>query len=196
MFPDYSRAMRKLSVLLAFIVVLLAPAFAQAPAPKIDNDFLHTQFGPDFTLVQEVPPLVGDLNGDGVEDIVIAARCKNPLLSQAEHNYTVVDPYYDFYGFGDPKVTTTFSEPNPALRGLMVLIIHGAGPDGWRSLTPRSKFAIVNLPYRSLSVRKMRLHKRIIEAIYVEEAGETGESSAVYFDGKSFRYSPMGGSMQ
>jgi hypothetical protein len=30
----------------------------------------------------------------------------------------------------------------------------------------------------------------------VEEAGEMGGSSAVFFDGKKFRYVPMGGDMQ
>jgi hypothetical protein len=188
--------MRKVPFLLAFMVAVLIPAFGQGPARKIDNEFLHRQFGQEFTLVPEIEPVFGDLNGDGVEDVVIAARCKNPLLDQAEHNYTVIDPYYDFFGFGDPKVTTTFSEPDPVRRGLMVLIIHGARQDAWRSATPQSKYVIVNLPYRTLSVRKMKLRKKTIEAVYIEEAGETGESSALFFDGKKFRYVPMGGSMQ
>lgn len=188
--------MRKASLLLAFTMALLIPAFGQAPARKIDNEFLHQQFGEDFTLVPEIGAVYGDLNGDGVEDVVIAARCKNPLLDQAQHNYTVIDPYYDFYGYGDPKVTTRFSEPDPLRRGLMVLIIHGAGPEAWRSATPKSKFAVVNLPYKTLTVRKMKTRKKTIEAVYIEEAGETGESSALFFDGKKFRYVPMGGSMQ
>lgn len=176
----------------------MLPALGQSPAavPKVDNEFLHQQFGQDFTLVPELGAVFGDLDGDGVQDVVIAARCKNPLLDQADHNYTVIDPYYDFYGYGDPRVTTTFSEPDPVRRGLMVLIIHGAGPDGWHSATPKAKFVVVNLPYKSISVRKMRLKKRTIEAVYVEEAGEFAESSALFFDGRKFRYVPMGGSMQ
>ena len=66
------------------MVAVLIPAFGQGPAArKIDNEFLHQQFGPEFTLVQEIGAVFGDLNGDGVEDVVIAARCKNPLLDQA-----------------------------------------------------------------------------------------------------------------
>jgi hypothetical protein len=190
--------MRKLSLLLAFAVALIIPAFGQSPTSDrtIDNDFVHRQFGPDFTLVPDLPPVFGDLDGDGIEDVVIAARCKNPMLSQGEHNYTVIDPYYDFFGYGEPSVTTTFSEPDPARRGLMILIIHGAKPDAWRSATPKAKYVVVNLPYRTISVRKMKLKKKTVEAVYVEEAGEIGDSSALFFDGRKYRYVPMGGEMQ
>lgn len=190
--------MRQAFLLLAFGVAISISSFGQgqSAARKVDNDFLQQQFGKEFTIVPEVGAVIGDLDGDGVEDIAIAARCKNPMLDQSEHNYTVIDPYYDFFGYGDPKVTTTFSEANPVRRGLVVLVIHGAGPDGWHSATPKAKFVIVNLPYRTISVRKMKLRKKTIEAVYIEESSDTGESSALFYDGKKFRYVPMGGSMQ
>jgi hypothetical protein len=177
---------------------VLLPAFGQKPAAevKIDTDFVHKQFGDQFTFLPEIGASFGDLNGDGVEDAIIAARCNNPMIDQGEHHFTVVDPYYDFFGYGNPKLTTTFSEGNPALRGLVILVSYGAGPEGWRSATPKAKYAIVNLPFKTISVRKMTLKKKHIEAIYVEEASETGESSAVLFDGKKFKYVPMGGSME
>jgi hypothetical protein len=185
-------------LLLAFSVAMVLPALgqAQSSARAIDNDFVQQQFGKEFTLVAEIPPVYGDLDGDGVQDVAIAARCKNPMLDQGEHNYTVIDPYYDFFGYGDPRITTTFSEPDPARRGLVVLVIHGAGPNAWRAATPKAKYVIVNLPYRSISVRKMRMRKRTIEAIYVDEGGELQDTSALFFDGRKFRYVPMGGSME
>ena len=199
--------MRKASFLLAFSLALLLPALAQLPTAaktesakianiKIDNDFVQRQFGNQFTLLSDVPVTVGDLDGDGIEDVAIAARCKNPMLDQGELNYTVVDPYYDYFGYGDPKLTTTFSEGDPKQRGLVVLIIYGATKEGWRSATPKAKYVVVNLPYSTISVRKMKMRKRSIEALYVEEAGEMGDSSAVFFDGKKFHYVPMGGNMQ
>src|SRR5258708_32260634 len=110
--------MRKVSLLLAFSLAMLIPAFGQATvtARKVDNEFVQQQFGKEFTMLPELAAVFGDLDGDGVEDIVMAARCKNPMLDEAQHDYKVIDPYYDFYGYGDPKVTTTVKQPDPARR--------------------------------------------------------------------------------
>jgi len=78
----------------------------------------------------------------------------------------------------------------------VVLVIEGAGASAWRNKTPKSKYVIVNLPFRTVSVRRFKTKKRSVEAIYVEEAGDMGTSSALFFDGKRFRYVPMGGDME
>lgn len=179
--------------------MMAAMLAAQQPASdhkSVDAEFVRQQFGDQFTLVSSVSAAFGDLDGDGVEDVVIAARCKNPMLDQSEHNFTVIDPYNTFFGYGNPQITTTFSEGDPALRGLVVLIIEGAGADTWRSATPKAKYVVVNLPYRAIYVRKFKLKKKTIEALYVEEAGSFGTSGAVFFDGKKFQYVPMGGDME
>lgn len=192
--------MRRIFLAVAFCVAVAVPMFAQGPwatQKRIDNEFVQQQFGTEFTLLPEVASAFGDLDGDGVEDVIIAARCKNPLLDEAEHNYTVIDPYNSFFGYGNPKITTTFSTADPSQRGLVVLIIHGVRPDGWRSPKPKAKYVIVNLPFKAISIRKLQLNKKkTLEAIYVEEAGDLGESSAVFFDGKKFLYVPMGGDME
>jgi hypothetical protein len=191
-------------VFLITLAAILHSVFlaAQQPQPKpsssvsaIDNDFVQKQFGSSCALMG-TPPLVADLNGDGVEDIVIPARCKNPMSDQTENDFTVVDPYYAFYGYGNPKVTTQFSTDVPEDRGLALLVIHGSGSEAWRSATPLAKFAIVNLPFKQVAVKRFHIKKKKIMAIYVEEAGPDPLAAALFWDGKKYRYEPMGGSME
>src|ERR1700693_4546542 len=73
-------------------------AAVSAPALSGDENFIHKQFGEEFSLTPVSTPYVRDVDGDGVDDLVIVARSKKPMLDAAEHSYKVVDPYYDFYG--------------------------------------------------------------------------------------------------
>ena len=105
------------SIVFARTVVALAQ---QAPpsTPSVDNDFIEKQFGSTCTLMPGPPQLKADLDGDGVEDLVVAAHCTNPLADQAEDNFAVIDPYNTFYGYGNTKITTQFASEDPAIRGL------------------------------------------------------------------------------
>jgi hypothetical protein len=163
--------------------------------PTIDNAFVEQQFGSNCRLVG-MPSVRGDLDGDGVEDIVIPARCTSPLMDQAENNYVVIDPYDGFFGYGNPKVTTAFVADDPLRRGFSLLVIHGAGPDAWHAAVPKAKFMLVNIPYRDIKIRKLQVKKKARMAIYVEETGGDAMTSMVYFDGKKYRYDPMGSSME
>ena len=132
----------------------------------------------------------GDLDGDGVEDAVIVVRFKNPLSGQAEFNYKVVDPYYTFNGYGNPKVTVEFGTEDPRHNN-MVLVIHGAGKEGWRAETPKLKFVIINLPFDSLRVAPLMVKKKKVSVIIGEE--ESGGSSSVYWDGKKYKWNEGAG---
>jgi hypothetical protein len=174
-----------------------AVAQAKAGSPKIDNDFVHQQFGNSCDLETQWPPLIADLNGDGVEDLVFVARCKNPLIDQDDKNYKVIDPMDSFYGYGNTKVTTGFGQNDPRLHGICVLVIHGEGSDAWRSTTTQGKFVIINLAVKTITVKKMRINKkRSTTAIYVEEATGDQMTSAIFWDGKKYRYDPLGSSME
>ena len=186
--------------LAAFVFASVLCVFAQDAAKlpaAIDNDFVHKTFGEDCTLNTAVQPQVADFDGDGVDDIVIAARCTNPMIDVAEHKYSVIDPASAFYGLSDPHITTQFSTLQPEQRSLSLLIIHGAGKDAWKSADPKAKFLIVNLAYKNVSAKKFQLKKKkTVEAIYVEELGEDQMTSVIMWDGKKYKYEPLGSASQ
>jgi hypothetical protein len=171
----------------------------QAPPPStstVDDDFIQKQFGSTCKLMPGPPQLKADLDGDGIEDLVVAGHCTNPLADQAENNFTVIDPYNQFYGYGNTKITTQFASEDPAARGLVLLIIHGAGPEAWRAATPKAKFVIINLPFKQIAVKKLSVKKKTVMAIYAEETGGDRMTSTTFWDGKKYRYQPMGSSME
>jgi hypothetical protein len=118
------------------------------------------------------------------------------LMDQVENNYVVIDPYDAFFGYGNPKVTTAFVADDPQRRGFALLVIHGAGPDAWHAAVPKAKFMLVNVPFRDIQIRKWQIKKKARMAIYVAETGGDAMTSVVFWDGKKYRYDPMGSSME
>jgi len=165
-------------------------AFKIAKQRQIMAKYLHEpEHAPFYTL------LTGDLDGDGVEDAVIVARAKNAFSGQIPYNYRVVDPYFSAFGYGNPQITAGMSNEYPD-GNYMVLVIHGAAPDGWRAETPKAKFVMINLPFNTINVAPMTLDKKHkfakISVIVLEEDG-TNQSSIVVWDGRKYRWRDMGG---
>ncbi len=173
------------------------PARATSPVPAVTDEYVHKEFGENCSLLGGPPQFVGDLDGDGVDDLVMAARCKNPMADQAEYGFRVTDPYNSFLGFGDVKVTSTFASDEPERKGVSLLIVHGVGPDAWRSDKEKPKFLLINLPFKTLTVKRLALKKKTVLGIYMEEKGE-GEStsSVIFWDGKKYRYQILGSDME
>jgi hypothetical protein len=203
--PDYSKLMSS-RFLLPLILLAVAsaqtknqpalPAHAKSPSPAVTNDFIHKQFGDNCSLMAGPPQFVADLDDDGVEDLVVAAKCRNPMADKDEYSFIIADPYDTFLGFSDIKVTSTFASDEPERRGLSLLIIHGAPKDAWQAETPKAKFLLINLPFKTLSVKRLTLKKKTILAIYMEERGEGENTSSVLFwDGKKYRYQLLGSTL-
>jgi hypothetical protein len=174
---------------------IILPKMSESASP-VDNDFVQKEFGSTCTRIAGPPVLIGDLDGDGIEDAVIVAKCKNLLVDQGENNFSVIDPYYSFFGYGNTKITTQFASEVPEDRGISLLVIHGTGAEAWHSATPKAKFAIINMPFKQIGLKKMVLKKKSVLALYIEETGADNMTSAVFWDGKKYRYVPIGASME
>jgi hypothetical protein len=173
------------------------PAHARTPVPAVTDEYVHKEFGENCSVLSGPPQFVGDLDGDGVDDLVIAARCKNPMADQGQYGFRVTDPYDSFLGFGDVKVTSTFASDEPERKGVSLLIVHGVGPEAWRSDKEKPKFLLINLPFKTLTVKRLQLKKRVVLGIYMEEKGEGESTSSVLFwDGKKYRYQILGSDME
>jgi hypothetical protein len=173
------------------------PAHAKAPSPAVTNEFVRQQFGDNCSLLSGAPQFVGDLDGDGIDDLVVAAKCKNPMADKDEYSFVVADPYDSFLGFGDVKVTSTFASDVPDRRGVSLLIIHGAEKDAWRAEKPKAKFLLINIPFKDLTVKRLSTKKREMLGIYMEEVGEGENTSSVLFwDGKKYRYTQLGSTLE
>ena len=173
------------------------PAHAKSPSPAVTDELIHKQFGDNCSLLPGPPQLVADLDDDGVDDLLVAAKCKNPMADKDEYSFIVADPYDSFLGYSDVKVTSTFASDEPDRRGISLLIIHGADKDAWRAEKPKGKYLLINLPFKTLTVKRLALKKKTILGIYMEEKGEGEDtSSVIYWDGKKYRYQQLGSTLE
>lgn len=185
------------------LMLLVMPATAQqedparrtsAADPAI-NELVRKQFGPGYSALAKFAPMQADFDGDGVADLAIAAHVGNPLTNAVEYHYKVVDPYNAFFGYGDPRITSGFNVDDPRQRGMVVLIIHGAGNEGWRAPSPKAKFVVINLPFTKLSVSRVQVKRnKTVAAVAADEAD--GVSSLIYWTGKKYKYEPQGASAE
>jgi hypothetical protein len=158
------------------------PSVKQAAVTAQEREFVSLQFGPDFVLIDKSPVLTADLDGDGTEDAVfVATRKTNPLVDQDTFHYKVIDPYDEYFGWGDPRVTAAFNKDDPE-KAKYVLIVHD-----WQAATPKVKLVVLNLPFEKLAIHRIPGKKnKVYTAITAEDL--SGETSAIYWDVKKKKY--------
>jgi hypothetical protein len=200
--------------LLAFVLAPLlcaqdqpTPAMPETTAPPGLDEIVKRQFGPSCELAMErssvhmnyrvqkkevwVNFLSGDFDGDGVMDAAIVARCKNPIAGEVEYNYKVEDPYFSVNGYGDPKITVAFSSGDPEHQNV-VLMIHGAGAEGWRAATPKAKFILLNLPFDNLQLMQIRPKKKANPVAALDLVEGDSQNSTVFWNGKKYQWRDLG----
>ena len=165
---------------------------APTPAPNEAAAQLATvvkqQFGDTFTIPAKFPTplLTADFDGDGVEDVAIVANSKDPIPDSFAFKYQVADPYHAYFGFGDPRLTSSFrADPEHAHH---LLVIFGSGKEAWRAATPKSKFVLINVPFDTVEVGRMLTSKKKPPIFVIKALEAQIMDSAVWWDAKKKRW--------
>ena len=154
--------------------------------------YISREFGPGFLIAAKMPILLGDLDGDGLEDAVFIVTGGNPLLGAGAFHYTVLDPYDGYWSFGDPSLNAHIMQTDPGPHYL-VLIAHD-----WRGEKAKAKYVFINLPFKEISLTPTTLGKhfrkgkdqKVIAAI--ETLENDGQQGAVFWNGKTYKFIQLG----
>jgi hypothetical protein len=168
------------------------PSGTAATASSVDTAQLAAivkkQFGDTFTIPAKVSTsmITADFDGDGVEDVAIVANSKDPLPDSYAFKYEVADPYHAYFGFGHPKLTSTFSvDPEHSHH---VLVIFGSGKEAWRAATPKGKFVLINVPFDKLEVGRMLISKKKPPIFVIKALESQVMDSAIWWEAKKKRW--------
>jgi hypothetical protein len=178
---------------LAVCLCFAAPLNAQAVPPPgtalaDPAAYVANQFGASFKLDPKIPPMFGDLDGDGKEDLILVGTSSTPLLSKEQFNFKVEDPYDSYFGTGDPRITSQFTLHFDGSSRCFLIVF------GWREPPSKpkqiSKFVLINTPFESASIVNLRLKKKNIQAI--EAVDRSTLHALVFWDGRRWRWSAQG----
>src|ERR1051325_2070941 len=165
---------------------------AAAPSSTVDTAqiaaLVKQQFGETFTLPAKFPtPIItADFDGDGVEDVAIVANSKDPLPDSYAFKYEVADPYHAYFGFGNPKISSTFrADPEHSHH---VLVIFGSGKEAWHAATPKAKFVLINVPFDKLEVGRMLITRKKPPIFVIKALESQVMNSAVWWEAKKKRW--------
>lgn len=176
-------------VWIALLTIPLAAAAQSAPPQPTTAELqalASAQFGSEFEVVKDFPALIGDFNGDGVEDAAFVATTRGGFHMESGQ-FRVLDPASSYFGLGDPKITSQFSSKYPG-GPRYLLIIHGNGSEGWHAKNPKDKFVIINLAFDHLSVGHIKRKKKTFDDIGVEETGVL--NSFLFWNGRRYEWQP------
>jgi hypothetical protein len=187
----------KFLLLAACVAAAQSPQSSQPAAPAASATsagatqlaaIVKQQFGDTFTIPTKISPsfIAADFDGDGVEDVAIVADSKDPLPDSFAFKYEVADPYHAYFGFGNPKVTSTFSADPGHTHHL--LVIFGSGKETWHAATPKAKFVLINVPFDTFEVGRMLISKKKPPIFVIKALESQIMDSAVWWEAKKKRW--------
>ena len=119
---------------------------------------VHRVFGDDLTIVNlKQPFVVGDFNGDNSQDVAVVARPVASRLSEINQelaNWIIQDADRFFIPpSGKAVVRPPVIEPaHVADNEVILVVIHGYGPKGWRDPAARQAYLVKHAPETFLGI--------------------------------------------
>jgi hypothetical protein len=187
----------KFLLLAACVAAAQSPQTTQPAAPAATATtadltqlaaIVKQQFGETFTIPAKFPTpvITADFDADGVEDVAIVADSKDPLPDSFAFKYEVSDPYHAYFGFGNPKITSTFGTDSGHTHH--VLVIFGSGKEAWHAATPKAKFVLINVPFDTFEVGRMLISKKKPPIFVIKALESQIMDSAVWWEAKKKRW--------
>ena len=190
-------AFRRLVLCPLLALPLLAQTVPPPAAPPLADPaaYVEREFGSSFKLDPKVPPMFGDLNGDGNQDLVLVGRSYTPLMAHEQMEFKVEDPYDAYFGTGDPRITSQFTLHFDGSSRCILIVFD------WRKLLqtkPKSKqaskFVLINTPFETIAMVNLRLKKRSkVQSVQALETVDRDTVHAlIFWDGKRWRWRAQG----
>jgi hypothetical protein len=188
------------------------PAPASKPVPKLPpptqaevEAAFHRIFGDDLAAQRGPVPffIVGDFNGDESEDVAILARPAPGKLDDINSelsNWIIQDADKAFIPAGNKAVVTPPVVKRPSIeKGEVVLaIIHGVGPGGWRNPDARQTYIVKHAAatFRgiapSVSQKAIRAMKLPVETDIIKEV-RNNKKGFLFWTGSLYAWHPEQG---
>ncbi|HYW72847.1 MAG TPA: hypothetical protein VE961_17615 [Pyrinomonadaceae bacterium] len=174
-----------------------------APQPAEVSEALARIFGESAGLDQTHSPafLIGDFNGDGSPDLAIVTKANDEKLAEINNelaNWTLEDPH-DIPVPGTPaadrldKPKSTRAEKND----VMLAIIHGVGPQGWRNPQARQAFLLRHAAGTGVTVQSARNRKNEDSTSHLPLRGDaisevlSGQRGVIFWTGAKYAWAPQ-----
>jgi hypothetical protein len=195
--PILPFAFRRLVLCPLLALPLLAQSVPSPAAPPLADPaaYVAREFGSSFKLDPKVPPMFGDLNGDGTQDLVLVGRSYTPLMAHEQMEFKVEDPYDDYFGTGDTRITSQFTlHFDGSARCILIIFDWRKLPQAKPKSKLVSKFVLINTPFETIAMINLRLKKRgkIQDVQALETVDRDTVHALIFWDGKRWRWRAQG----
>jgi hypothetical protein len=175
------------------------------PTMKEVEEAAHRVLGDDIVISSKLKPvyIVGDFNGDDVEDLAIAVEPVKSRLSDINGefaNWIIQDA--DKFFLPDPHAHVVkmpeVQEPKVQAGETLLLVVHGYGPTGWRNPAARQTYLVKHAAAnflgtgRSFREKYIREMKLTIETDVIKENRDS-KQGFLFWTGSNYAWHPNNG---